>query len=65
MLRGAGRMRGVGARPVGGWGGARSAGPQRCPQFLPARVELALGELLVALKSPNSRELPEPSGRTE
>lgn len=36
MLRDAGRVRGVGAGPVGGWGGARSALPPRGPQVPPA-----------------------------
>lgn len=36
MLRGAGRVRGVGTGPVGGWGGARSAPPPRGPQVPPA-----------------------------
>lgn len=65
MLRGAGRVRGVGACPVGGWGGARPAWLPRGPQVPPAVGGARSGGTPGGLEELKLKsELLEPSGRT-
>lgn len=64
MLRGAGRVRGVGAGPVGGWGGVRSARLPRGPHL--REVALALEERLGPGLRPSVTQLQgQPGGRCE